>query len=156
MTDRSVAHTSFTIVRDMAASPAEVFRAWADPEAKRRWTGCHPEMTREHHLDFRPGGLEINRMTGPDGAVFLVEARFIEILPDQRIIYAYDYRVGDQRTSASLVTVEFDPGGRGTKMAFTEQVAFLDGHDERDERIHGTNEGFDRLELDLLGALTRQ
>lgn len=156
MSVRSAAHTSFTIARDMPAPPAEVFRAWSDPEAKRRWTGCHPDMTREHDLDFRPGGLEVNRMTGPDGAVFLVEARFIEILKDQRIIYAYDYRVGGQRTSASLVTVEFSPGGRGTTMVFTEQVAFLDAHDERDERIHGTNEGFDRLELDLQRALTRQ
>jgi len=156
MTERTAAHTSFTITRDMPAPPAAVFRAWSDIEARRRWTECHPSMTREHTLDFRPGGLEINRMTGPDGAVFLVESRFIEILPDQRIIYVYDYRVGEQRTSASLVTVEFSPGGRGTTMVFTEQAAFLDGYDEREERIEGTNEGFDRLELDLLDALTRQ
>ena len=156
MTDRSATHTSFTIVRDLPAPPAAAFRAWSDAEAKRRWTGCHPSMVREHSLDFRPGGLEINRMTGPDGAVFLVEARFIEILPGQRIIYAYDYRIGDLRTSASLVTVEFAPGGRGTTMTFTEQAAFLDGYDEREERIEGTNEGFDRMELDLQASLTRQ
>ena len=156
MTDRSAAHTSFAIVRDMPAPPAAVFRAWSDPVAKQRWTECHPSMTREHSLDFRPGGVELNRMTGPDGAVFVVEARFIEILSDQRIIYAYDYLVGDRRTSASLVTVEFAPGGRGTRMVFTEQVVFLDGHNEREERIHGTNEGFDRLELDLQAELTRQ
>ena len=156
MTDRSAAHTSFAIVRDMPAPPAAVFRAWSDPVAKQRWTGCHPSMTREHSLDFRPGGVELNRMTGQDGAVFVVEARFIEILPEQRIIYAYDYLVGDRRTSASLVTVEFAPGGRGTRMVFTEQVVFLDGHDEREERIEGTNEGFDRLELDLQAELARQ
>jgi len=156
MTDRKAAHTSFTITRDLPAPPAAVFRAWSDPVARRRWTECHPSMTREHSLDFRPGGVELNRITAPDGAVFLVEARFIEILPDQRIIYAYDYRVGDRRTSASLVTVEFAPAGRGTRMLFTEQVAFLDGHDEREERIEGTDEGFDRLELDLLAELTRQ
>lgn len=156
MIDRSAAHTSFTIVRDMPGPPAAVFRAWSDPDAKRRWTECHPSMTREHLLDFRPGGAELNRMTGPDGKVFVVEARFIEILAEQRIIYAYDYRVGDRLTSASLVTVEFAPGGRGTRMSFTEQAAFLDGHDDREERIHGTNEGFDRMELSLLQALTRQ
>ena len=156
MTERSASHTSFTIVRDLPAPPAAVFRAWSDPVAKQRWTECHPSMTREHSLDFRPGGLELNRMTGPDGGVFVVEARFIEILPDQRIIYAYDYRVGDQRTSASLVTVEFSPGGRGTRMVFTEQVAFLDGCDEREERLEGTGEGFDRLDLDLQAELARQ
>ena len=138
------------------ARPAAAFRAWSDPVAKQRWTAGHPSMTREHSLDFRPGGLELNRMIGADGAVFVVEARFIEILPDQRIIYAYDYRVGAQRTSASLVTVEFSAGGRGTRMVFTEQVAFLDGHDEREERLEGTNEGFDRLELDLQATLSRQ
>lgn len=156
MTDRSASHTSFTIERDMPAPPAAVFRAWSDAEAKRRWTECHPSMAREHSLDFRPGGLEVNRMTGPDGAVFLVEARFIEILPAQRIIYAYDYLENGRRTSASLVTVEFTPGGRGTRMVFTEQAAFLDGYDGREERIEGTDEGFDRMELDLSPALSRQ
>jgi uncharacterized protein YndB with AHSA1/START domain len=156
VTDRSAAHTSFTIVRDMPAPPAAVFRAWSDPTAKQRWTECHPSMVREHSLDFRAGGLELNRMTGADGAVFVVEARFIEILLNQRIIYAYDYLVGERRTSASLVTVEFTPGGRGTRMVFTEQAVFLDGYNDREERIHGTNEGFDRMELDLQALLTRQ
>ena len=77
--------------------------------------------------------------------------------PDAAVVLASRAdRVGDQRTSASLVTVEFAPGGRGTRMVFTEQVAFLDGCDERDERIEGTNEGFDRMELDLQAELMRQ
>jgi uncharacterized protein YndB with AHSA1/START domain len=156
MSARSAVHTSFTITRDMPAPPAAVFRAWADPEAKRRWTDCHPDMAREHLFEFRPGGREVHRMTGPDGTVFVVETRYIEILPAERIIYAYDYRVGEQRTTASLVTVEFAPGPRGTRMTFTEQVALLDGYDELEERIHGTNEGFDRMALDLAEALPPQ
>ena len=38
-------------------------------------------------------------------------------------------------------------------MVFTEQVAFLDGHQDRGERIRGTELGLDRLSLLLQGGL---
>ena len=39
MTDRSIAHGTFVLERTYPASPARVFRAWADPSIKKRWFG---------------------------------------------------------------------------------------------------------------------
>jgi uncharacterized protein YndB with AHSA1/START domain len=134
-----------------------VFRAWTDPEAKRRWCVCDDGMVNtEYRIDFRPGGSELNRVVTPEGTVHLFQAHFLDIVPDHRIIYAFDMHVGERRISASLATVQFDPGGRGTRMTFTEQVAFLDGWHDREDRIRGTNEGLDRLELELLDRLRMQ
>jgi hypothetical protein len=47
--------------------------------------------------------------------------------------------------SVSLVTVEFFENQRGTRMVYTEQLAYLDGHEDRAQRLHGTEEGLDRL-----------
>lgn len=150
MNARSVIHTSFVVERRLPAPPAAVFRAWSDPEAKRRWSACHAGT--EHHLDFRVGGSETSRVAMPDGTLYVVEARFLDIVADARILYAFSMRRGDTPLSASLVTVVFEPEGAGTRMVFTEQVAFLDGHQDPAERIRGTEDGLDRLRLALPGA----
>src|SRR5262245_6147751 len=37
MTERSVTHATFTIERSYEAPPSRMFKAHADPDAKRRW-----------------------------------------------------------------------------------------------------------------------
>lgn len=58
MSERSTHHTTFVIERSFAASPAQVFAAWATPEAKARWFAGPPDKWNETHreLDFRVGG----------------------------------------------------------------------------------------------------
>ena len=34
-------------------------------------------------------------------------------------------------------------------MVYTEQIAYLDGHEDRAQRLHGTEESLDRLGLSL-------
>ena len=73
-------------------------------------------------------------------------------MPNERIIYGYDMHLDDKRISVSLATVEFKAAGKGTRLVFTEQGAFLDGFDDPKQREHGT--------IDLLDnfgkALSRQ
>ncbi|WP_425258650.1 SRPBCC family protein [Rubrivivax sp. RP6-9] len=142
-------HTDFVIERAFAVAPASVFRAWSDPQAKRRWSDCHAEHTTEYSLDFRPFGHETHHVTHPDGRVQQIEKVFFEIVEARRIVFAYDVRLDARRLSVSLVTVEFFAVPRGTRMVYTEQLAYLDGHEDRAERLRGTEEGLDRLQLDL-------
>ena len=154
MSRRSATHTSFVLDRRFPASPARVFKAWADPEAKRRWNDCHAEVgTLEYTIDFRLGGHEIHRAILPDGRHQRVDKVFLEIVPDARIIFAYAMEAGGQPLSASLVTVEFHAEGAGTHLKLTEQLAYLDGHQDLDQRIEGTAEGLDRLGLQLADDL---
>lgn len=154
MTRRSTAHTSFVLERNFNASPARVFNAWSDPKAKQRWSDCHAGTgTSEYSLDFRPGGREIHRATLPDGTPQLVDKTFIEIVQDARIIFAYGIEIGGRTLSASLVTVELHPDGNGTRLQLTEQLAYLDGHDDLALRKLGTGEGLDRLLLEVESGL---
>jgi uncharacterized protein YndB with AHSA1/START domain len=150
MTRRSAEHTSFVLERRFAAPPARVFKAWADPKAKQRWSDCHADGgTTEYSMDFRPGGREIHRAVLPNGKLQLIEKTFLEIVPDARIIFAYGIEADGRYLSASLVTAEFHPDESGTLLKLTEQLAYLDGHTDLDERIRGTREGLDRLALEL-------
>jgi len=148
--ERQAAHTTFVIEREFAASPARVFGAWADPEAKKRWTDCHPgSWTRSHSLDFRIGGLEVNSAFDEQGVGHHCQSLYLDIVPGERIVYAYDIVSAGVRISVSLVTVEFKAAGAGARMVFTEQAVFLDGAPGLEERIEGTGEGFDRLALEV-------
>ena len=116
MTRRAAQHTSFVLERRFTAPPARMFKAWADPNAKRRWSDCHADGgTTEYSMDFRPGGREIHRATLPNGKPQLIEKTFLEIVPDARIIFAYGIESDGHYLSASLVTAEFHPDGAGTR-----------------------------------------
>jgi uncharacterized protein YndB with AHSA1/START domain len=157
MTKPSVLHTSFVIDRQFKAPPQRVFSAWADPQIKRRWSDCHADLPEnEYHLDFRPGGVEMHRVVYPNGVVQRVEKRFFDIVPDARIIFGYDIQLDARRLSVSLVTVQFEPVCAGTRMLMTESIAYLDGHEDLEARIHGTKEGLDRLDQELRSMLPVQ
>jgi uncharacterized protein YndB with AHSA1/START domain len=149
MTERSVTHATFAVERTYDASPARVFAAWADPTAKARWFGDPDQGVTEFELDFRVGGREINRGTGPDGRTYTFEGRYQDIVPDERIVYAYDMHLDGTRISVSLGTVELKPNGEGTRLTYTEQGAFLDGLDTPDQRQQGTGGLLDALGAEL-------
>ena len=150
MTHIQSTHSDFVIEREFSVAPEAVFQAWADPKAKRHWSDCHPEHTAEYSLDFRPLGRETQKVVYPDGRVQRIEKLFFDITAARRIVFAYDITLDGRRLSVSLVTVEFFGRRGGTRMVYTEQLAYLDGHEDRGERIRGTQEGLDRLGLHLL------
>jgi uncharacterized protein YndB with AHSA1/START domain len=145
MTDSAVVHSTFAIERTYAAAPARVFAAFASEATKRRWFAKEVgSEVDEFSLDFRVGGREKSRFrfTGgapgapPAGTQMGNDTTYLDIVPDQRIVFAYTMSVSERRMSASLATVELFPSGGGTRLTFTEQAAFFersDGPKLRDE-----------------------
>jgi uncharacterized protein YndB with AHSA1/START domain len=148
MSSRSVEHATFAVERTYDAAPKRVFAAWSDPEAKSRWF-AGPEGTEEFELDFRVGGRERNRGGGPDGEMYTYDARYQDIVPDERIVYTYEMYRDETRISVSVATVELTPEGGGTRLVFTEQGAFLDGEDKPEYREQGTGSLLDALGAEL-------
>jgi uncharacterized protein YndB with AHSA1/START domain len=153
MSDRSVTHATFSLERTYQASPARVFAAWADPAAKARWFhGPDEWQPREPEMDFRVGGHERTAGGPKGGPVFTYDARYQDIVPDERIVLTYEMRMDDTRISVSVATVELTPADAGTRLVYTEQGAFLDGHDSPEDREQGTNALLDALGAVLQGA----
>lgn len=146
-----VQHGAFTIERRFAASPAQVFAAWAGREAKLRWFGSSEWQRDAYTLDFRIGGHEYSSVTPPGGVPHIYDARYEDIVPDRRIIISYHMLIGDIRISASLLTIELQPAGDGTQMRLTEQIAVLDERYPVENREQGT-----RWLLDMLDASLHQ
>jgi uncharacterized protein YndB with AHSA1/START domain len=146
MSERSVEHATFVIERRYPASPERTFAAWADVDAKARWLGV-PEG--ELELDFRVGGAERHRGTLPDGHVYAYQGVYLDIVPPRRILYTYEMSLDESRISISLATAEFTPEQDGTRLVFTEQGAFLDGHEAPVRRENGMGSLLDALGREL-------
>ena len=150
MTERSATHGTFVIERVYDASPARVFRAWADPVAKARWfVGPATWQFIERSIDFKVGGKE--RLSGRHGTgtVSTFDAYYHDIVPDQRIVYSYDMHLDQRHISVSLATVELKAERSGTRLVFTEQAVFLDGYDDAGGRERGTSVLLDQLGAEL-------
>lgn len=139
-------HRTFIVERDLPGSPRHAFRFWSDPALKLAWTDCHADWTvLEEQFDFSVGGCEVRRWRMPGGEELAFRARYFDILPSRRLIYAFDMSVGAARQSVSLATVELYAAGEATRMVYTEQLAFLGDDEALRRRVAGTAEGFDRL-----------
>jgi uncharacterized protein YndB with AHSA1/START domain len=148
MTQRSVIHAIFTLERTYPHALERVYAAFATAEGKARWFHGRPGEWEvlEQAFDFREGGEE--RLAGrwSTGKVSDFKARYLDIVPGERIVYVYEMWIDGTKISASLASLEFKPVAGGTRLKVTEQGAFLDGYDDAGSREHGTG-----ILLDLVG-----
>lgn len=150
MSAPSVSHHTFSIERTYPAPAARVFAAFTDPVQKRRWFAGGEKRSESHELDFRVGGFERTRSRGPAGspiagALLGNDTTYQDIVPDQRIVFAYTMSLNGNRFSASLATVELIPEDGGTRLVFTEQGAYFEGADGPDLRKGGWEKLLDSL-----------
>ena len=146
MAERSVTHATFTLERSYDAPPAKVFKAFADPVIKRRWFAEGEGWEVEEFTgEFKVGGYERSRFRFKGGDPVRNDTSYHDIVPNERIIFAYSMTIGDKRISSSLATFQFKPAGNGTQLIFTEQGAFLDDLDSAGPREGGWKELLDAL-----------
>lgn len=144
-----VKHDTFVITRKLKAPPARAFAAWATVEAKRKWFYGGEGWTEQvRAFDFSEGGVEELVGRKGSGIVSRFLCRYHEIVPGERIVYAYDMFLDGVRISVSLATIEFAADGTGTKLTVTEQGAYTVGFDpngdDHGSRLRGTQELIDR------------
>jgi uncharacterized protein YndB with AHSA1/START domain len=151
MTERSVEHSIIAIERTYDAAPARVFAAWSSKEALLRW-GCPGGGWGSgiDHFDFRVGGGERSWFGPHEGEIYVNETRYLDIVPDERIVSAGVMTRGGTRIFVGMLTVQFHNTGTGRcRMVMTEQGAFLDGHDIPANHEAGWLKMFDNLGKEL-------
>jgi uncharacterized protein YndB with AHSA1/START domain len=155
---RSVKHSSFVIEKRFEHDIALLYRAWVDPAAKARWFGGPPDKWTEQvrEMDVRVGGRD--RLVGKfvDGSESRFECLYLDVVPERRLVYAYDMHWQGRKISVSLASVEFVLAGKGSKLVVTEQHAFLDGYEDGGSRERGTRSLVENLGAALAGADVRR
>ena len=132
-------HGVFSILRDFPHPPAALYRAFADEQAKARWFAGGDDWTLiQREMDVRVGGREIAKGRWKSGMVTCFEALYLDIVPGERLVYAYTMFLDERKISVSLATVEISALPAGARLKITEQGAFLDGYEDKGAREHGT------------------
>ena len=147
--------TSETAAREIASTrvydaPRElVYEAWTKPEHLTQWWGPRGFTTTTLEMDMRAGGKWRNVMHGPDGTDYPNRIMFVEVIPNERIVYDHDADGDPNDPHRFHVTVTFEDVENGkTRMHFR---MLFETADERD-RIgeSGATEGLQQT-LDRLG-----
>jgi uncharacterized protein YndB with AHSA1/START domain len=157
MTEPSTIHDTFVLEREYPAPPARVFAAFSDSKKKRTWFIDSGKNEVEHYeLNFRAGGKETARFrfkpgSPVSGMLCETETTYIDIVPDQRMVFANSMAIGGKHISAALVTVELLPAQSGTTLVLTHQGAFFPGADGPKMRKGGWEFLMDQLGIELAG-----
>lgn len=118
---------TFTLERVLPTSTARVFEALSVPEIKARWfagpKGAWSEESRT--MDFRVGGKEVVAGRHESGLTSRFDAHYMDIVPNERIVYVYDMYVNGRKISTSLATFELLAEGDKTRMRLTEQGVYF-------------------------------
>ena len=102
--------------RLIAATPEKVFAALVDADALCRWLPPSGMNGRFDHFDARPGGSYRLILTYSDNSDAggkatddsdIVEARFVDIVPNARVVQAIDF-VSDDPSFAGTMTMTWD------------------------------------------------
>jgi uncharacterized protein YndB with AHSA1/START domain len=140
------AHGAFTIKRDFPHPAAKVYRAFAELEAKTRWfTGGEDWTPVERRMDVRPGGREFVKGRWKNGTTTTFDAVYLDVVPSERLVYAYNLFHDAEKLSVSLATLEIAATDGGCRLSLTEQGAFLNGYEDGGSRERGTREMLERV-----------
>jgi uncharacterized protein YndB with AHSA1/START domain len=130
-------HATITLQHSYSASVQRVFAEFADPIARARWSAPTDDVLLYDEADFRAGGTDIFRC-GPKGDPrFRGETRYLDIVPDARVVSSETLELDGQRLAVALTTVDFDPTERGTNLTVTIQMVSFAGPG----LIHGYESG---------------
>ncbi|MGC2503888.1 MAG: SRPBCC domain-containing protein, partial [Silvibacterium sp.] len=140
--------------REFDAPRELVFAAWTDPERLARWWGPKMFSNPVCRVDARAGGEIYVDMKGPDGTVYPMSGRFVEVTSPKRLVFTTEaLDAAGKAMFRMLHTVEFREKGMktairvesGPTMTTPEAEKYLGGHeagyrqslDKLDELLHG-------------------
>jgi len=136
-----ITHSTFTLERRYPASVERVFEAWANPEARRRWMA----QGAEHSQNFVVGGLETVKGFDGENRALTYEARYAEIVLNERILTTSTLHTEDRLSTVSVTSVEFRAEDADTLVVLTEHGIYLPGQEQPEWREHGTAQQLDTL-----------
>jgi uncharacterized protein YndB with AHSA1/START domain len=149
------ANNELTISRTINAPRAVVWKAWTTPEHLQQWWCPKPWTTQIRGFDLRPGGVFDTLMRGPDGEESSNPGVFLEVVPQERLVFTTalveGWRPGTPWLSITAIILMED---EGSKTKYTARVLHKDDEDRRRHEELGFYDGWGTCigQLDELAA----
>lgn len=135
-----------SVTRFIGAPPETVYHVWT--KRMEEWFAPKPWRTRNIEQDLRPGGRSAGEMTGPDGERHPNEGVYLEVVPNERIVFTNAFTAGWQPKTlmtsecdfAMVAIVTFEQEGAGTR--YTARVRHWDAEALKKHEAMGFHEGW--------------
>lgn len=150
--------TDLDLDRHIAATPAQVWRCWTEPDLIKLWFCPKPWAVTDVALDLRPGGRFYTRMEGPNGegetCANNSEGCFLDVIPERRLVWTDALRGGWRPNGTGFMTaiLTFEPDGAGTR--YRAEVLHNDAAARQSHADMGFHEGWG-ICADQLEALAK-
>ena len=129
MTDK---HPDLEISRVVAAPRARVWQAWADPTLLVKWWCPRPWTTEVRAFEFHAGGAFYTFMKGPDGGESDNPGCFLDVTPQERIVWTSMLTGGWRPATPWLaMTAIFTLADEGSGTRYVARVLHKDAADSQ-------------------------
>ena len=154
MTTPSASDRELVLTRLIDAPPEKLFRCWTEPELMKQWFAPAPWGLSEAETDVRPGGSSRVVMRSPDGQEFPSQGVYLEVVPNQKLVFtdAYTSAWVPSEKPFMTVTLTFQREGSGTR--YTAVARHWTAEDREAHVKMGFHEGWG-LCADQLAALAK-
>jgi hypothetical protein len=105
-----------------------------------------------HSQDFVVGGLETVKGFDGEGRALTYEARYADIVTNERILTMSTMHTGDRLSTVSVTSVEFRAENADTWMVLTEHGMYMPGQERPEWREQGTAQQLDTLAAEFAAA----
>jgi uncharacterized protein YndB with AHSA1/START domain len=141
-----------TLTRIIDAPREKVYRAWTDPELLKQWFAPLPYTTPEVRIDLRPGGSNLIVMRSPDGDNMPNRGVYLEVVPNERLVFTDAYTTAWEPAEKPFVTVILTFEDEGGKTKYTAVARHWTVADREAHEKMGFHEGWGQC-ADQLAAL---
>ena len=137
MTTTNSARRNFTLTWTLESPPADVFRAWTDPD-QLDWfyNDQQPIPSDPIELDLRVGGVWRQKMVIDHDTAYFTGGVYREIVEDEKLVFTWGATDGwpeldlERLDDSPLITVTFVETGSGTHLSVRVEVpeTLVDDH----------------------------
>jgi uncharacterized protein YndB with AHSA1/START domain len=119
-----------------------VYRAWTDAELLKQWFAPKPYTTPHAVLDVRPGGSNLIVMAGPDGTEMPNPGVYLEVVPNERLVFTDAYTEAWQPSQKPFMTVILTFEDEDGKTRYTARVRHWTLEDKETHEKMGFHQGW--------------
>ncbi len=131
-----------------------IWRCWTEPELIKQWFTPRPWTTPVVEVDVRPGGASHMIFRGPEGEEFPNDGVYLEVVPDQRLVFTDAFRAGWVPSAKPFMTGIIALDDEGGKTRYTAMARHWTAEDKANHEQMGFHEGWGKA-TDQLEALAR-
>ena len=130
------------LTRIIDAPREKLYRAWTEPELLKQWFAPAPYTTPHVELDVRVGGANTVVMRSPDGNDIPCGGVYLEVVPNQRLVFTDAYTSAWEPSAKPFMTVILTFDDEGGKTRYTARVRHWTTEDRETHEKMGFHQGW--------------